>query len=126
MDTLQAARKIVDNGGGTFYMLAGSIMEKRPTNLPLDQWVVGVEPKNGENKIYDLAVHTVYEVATYLFEFVAYAHDPEEFFGAWIDDGKLYMDHVLITPDKDEALGLARERGEKAIFNLKTKETVTL
>jgi len=44
--------------------------------------------------------------------------------GTWVDEGKLYVDAVDLIVDTDEAIALAAERGELAIYNLTTKVTL--
>ena len=59
----------------------------------------------------------------YLFEFLAKDYSPSHVFGAWIEDGYLYVDHVAVTTLSD-AVKRADTKGELAIFNLFSHETV--
>lgn len=49
-----------------------------------------------------------------------------EFLGTWLDAGSIHVDAVDIVWDLDEAVRLGTARGELAIFNLGTAETVRL
>ena len=44
--------------------------------------------------------------------------------GTWLDDGVLYIDAIDIIEDTDEAIRLASERGERAIYHLTDKITL--
>ena len=44
--------------------------------------------------------------------------------GTWLDEGVLYVDAVDLIEDTDEAIRLAAERGELAIYHLTTKTTL--
>lgn len=46
------------------------------------------------------------------------------YLGAWVDDGYLVLDVVNVLPERNVALNLARERGERAIFDLSAGETL--
>lgn len=51
---------------------------------------------------------------------LAYLLDDSYFLGTWIDEttGRLYFDITLVTFDKDEALTVARDTGELAIYDI--------
>jgi hypothetical protein len=49
---------------------------------------------------------------------------PMRYIGTWCHEGRVYLDVSDILFDRDEALGLARERGEKAIFEYATGRTI--
>lgn len=44
--------------------------------------------------------------------------------GTWVDEGMLYVDAVDLVDDTDEAIALAAERGELAIYHLTDKVTL--
>jgi hypothetical protein len=44
--------------------------------------------------------------------------------GTWLDDGVVYVDAIDIITNTDEAIRLARSRGEKAIYHLTDKITL--
>jgi hypothetical protein len=51
---------------------------------------------------------------------------PGYFLGAWLDDGRLYLDVTMIIEDRAHALDVARRNAQLAIFDLSTGETVRL
>ena len=46
------------------------------------------------------------------------------YIGTWIDDGTVYVDAVSLHPTREDALAVAYVRGETAVYNLATGETV--
>jgi hypothetical protein len=50
--------------------------------------------------------------------------DGARYIGTWIDEGMLYVDAIELIDDTDEALRVAAERGEKAIYHLTDKITL--
>lgn len=44
--------------------------------------------------------------------------DGAVFIGTWLDNGIIYVDAVSLIEDTDEAIKVASERGEPAIYNL--------
>jgi len=57
-----------------------------------------------------------------------FSKDPDAHFGAWFnkDDGKTYLDISSVHPDKSKAISLADLNGEKAIFDLGSKQETYL
>lgn len=49
-----------------------------------------------------------------------------EYVGTWMDDGLVYIDAVSLIPDRDRAIAAGQRRGELAIYNLGTHETVEI
>lgn len=48
----------------------------------------------------------------------------QEFLGLWIDNGKLYIDKSVRTKTKKEAMQIARDNKQLAIFKWATKSSV--
>ena len=48
------------------------------------------------------------------------------YIGTWTEEGSVYIDGVDIIPERADAIRLGTERGEIAIYNLDTQETVRL
>lgn len=46
--------------------------------------------------------------------------------GAWVDDGRVHIDPVRVLTDRDLALRVARERGQRAIYSFATGEVIEL
>lgn len=128
MDTYEVAQHTIEYGGGTFTHALGRIEQFRTEGQEEFVWAVGFKPPNGTNTVTRLdtvAFHPDMVITGAIWDFIRLHHDGRHPFGTWIDDGKLYIDHVIIT-DKESALDYARENGEIAIYNLVTKETVTI
>lgn len=131
MDTLDVAQYTVQNGGGTFSHSLGSVRIPPVPENPIHAWVVAVTPTNGSNTVTDVGriTRTGFDAETIIagavWDFIRLHHESGHMFGTWFNDGKLYIDHVIFTT-KETAERIARERGELAIFNLSTKETVSL
>jgi hypothetical protein len=129
--TQDVARYTLHNGGGTFISSLGTITRISGDNLIRESsrsWVVAREPSspfmNLERDINRSGL-TAEDVATgAVWDFLRLWHDGG-YFGTWVDGDTLYIDHVEFLP-YGHALEVARIRGEKAIYNLITKATVTL
>lgn len=133
MDTLAVAQNTIQNNGGTFSHALGTIREAVTPKDAANAWLVAVEPahwgKNTVTEVTSISRNTGFserEIITgAVWDFIRNHHDGMSHFGTWLDNGKLYIDHVIFT-DRENAERIARERGELAIFNLSTKETVSL
>lgn len=49
-----------------------------------------------------------------------------EFIGLWLDSGIIYIDISRVIQSKENALKLAKEQNQKAIYDLKNKKTIYL
>lgn len=49
-----------------------------------------------------------------------------EFIGLWLDNGIIYIDISRVIQSKENALKLAKEQNQKAIYDLKNKKTIYL
>lgn len=135
--TWDIAEHTICYDGGTFMAEHGTVTLIDPDSVTHSDfaWMVAVPAdtnRNGmaRNRVYRLStapgsyVNTV-EVQKHVWDFLRFHHDGMATFGTWIDNGHLYIDHVIFTTLAD-ATARAIEAEEKAIYNLKTKETVTL
>lgn len=53
------------------------------------------------------------------------AFNPERMLGVWIDrTPRVYLDVVEVITDRPRALGLAKQRGEQAVYDLDAGETI--
>jgi hypothetical protein len=108
------AQTLLD-GGGTF--------DARTLDRITDgAWAVGGSLtghtlETRESRELDLAVAFAYIVDTL-------REDGATIIGTWVDDGVLYVDAIDLITDTDEAIRLARSRGEKAIYHLTDKITL--
>ena len=51
-------------------------------------------------------------------------NDPKNSFGSWINNGKIYLDVIVTVPNKEEALRLAHQNNQLAIFDLKNMQEI--
>ena len=54
------------------------------------------------------------------------AYGKRRYLGAWVNDGVLVLDVVQVHPHQHMAILLGRLRGEDAIYDLDTGQTITL
>jgi hypothetical protein len=52
--------------------------------------------------------------------------DDNTFLGAWLDEGLLYIDLSMHIENKDEALKLAKDNHQKAIWDVKNNKSIYL
>ncbi len=138
MDTNTATMSIVLQGGGTFAHGKGEITQYQHYSLTdsTGAWVVGVPVEAPySNTVIDVPtgpeLHEFVKGA--LWDFIRLHHDQTRYFGVWIEHNppyspfyaKVYIDHVMVTTFEN-AVDVGRQNGEKAIYNLITKETVAI
>jgi len=51
--------------------------------------------------------------------------DPNNSFGAWTNGNKVFLDTVVTIPDKEEALKLAKQHNQLAIWDLKNNQEIS-
>jgi hypothetical protein len=108
------AQTLLD-GGGTF--------DARTLDPITDgAWAVGGSLpghtlETRESRALDLDVAFAYAVDTL-------RGDGASVIGTWVDEGVLYVDAIEVIADTDDAIRLARSRGEKAIYHLTDKVTL--
>jgi hypothetical protein len=68
---------------------------------------------------------TLRDVQDYMRANKAILAEPRRYLGAWVSDGKTYLDTPEIIPDRDEALKTATARGELAIYDLAAGEEIS-
>lgn len=114
--TTEVISATIGNGGATANLHTGE--------TPALGYSIGGNPEYGEK-----VLPSGWE---YLFGPVIYgtvehymAGVPGDYVGTWIrEDGALVLDAPTIIADRDEAMRLADERGEEAIYCLHTGETI--
>ena len=89
-------------------------------------------PKSG----YAMALNPMYEervplrdfgpdhVAEYRKKWAAVLAEPNNYLGAWVQDGYVYLDVSVVVSDESEAMDVARQNQQRAIFNLSTFEEI--
>lgn len=63
-------------------------------------------------------------VASYLTAYEAQLRQPNNYFGAWVDNGQVYLDVSQVIQDRDEAIRRARAADQLGIFDLNTGQTI--
>ena len=122
-DILNAAHNVwrytEANDGGTFTRTGREVGDK------IERWAVGgKEP----GQVITLAGLTTEQIIQRIAAFIQQTPytDGGTYIGTWIEDGSLYLDVVDLIPSVFEAIVLASQRKEKAIYNLHTHETYNL
>lgn len=129
--TQDVAEYSIFNGGGTWISSYGVITRIDAVSAILHAsyaWCVARTPsapyRNTVTNL-DTSAFVINDVATgAVWDFISNHHDGG-YFGTWVDGDKLYIDHVELCSLEHAAIK-AQSMGEKAIYNLITKETVTL
>ena len=112
------AKKLLDENGGFTIDEYGCTP---PSSAP---WVVS---KVGHEKWYRHEI-TLGEIERYILRHpILDGAMSDAYFGGWSDEnGITYLDHTLLFAHKHTAIHEAVRNGQKAIFNLETKETVNV
>lgn len=124
-----AAESTIVNGGGTFRrdtLGADIIGRQSGETRPADAWCVGgILPSM--TVAYPATRSSIADAILAMHGAMA-ERAPGAYIGTWCDDASatVYVDAVVILPDRDSAAILGRTLGERAIYNLATGETVTL
>lgn len=108
--------QITSEGGGTYS--ADTLQQIHPQR----GYAVGVE--HGTAITLDSAAGEL-EIVQAL-ETVArgYAHTGARAVGAWIDSGRIHIDPVLITATLHDAMRVAREYGQLAVYDFSSSSAV--
>jgi hypothetical protein len=107
---------IATNGGGTF------AAENLQPITPQHGYAVGVEFGTAitlEAGAGEMEIMQALETVAH-----GYAHRGARAVGAWMDGERIHIDPVLITPTLHDALRVAREYGQVAVYNFSTGNTV--
>lgn len=95
---------------------------------PRDYWTVGGDTRPTASFAYSqddtLASSRMADaLCRVLGSYDALAYRPA-YIGTWVDDSVVYVDAVTLHASREDALAVAFVRGEQAIYNLATGETV--
>lgn len=82
---------------------------------------------NGSERTFPLAEFGNAELANYMREY-AYRieSDPRLYYGAWIDNGTVYLDVSMNITDRFEALLMGEFESQKAIYDVATGDVISL
>ena len=113
---------IVDNGGATLthdlksadYVTGWQVSKQDLFIIPMNTL-----PRNKQGRIATAKVKNLIAriVKTHI-------KSKQEFLGIWVDNGKLYIDKSVRTKTKKEAMQIARDNKQLAIFKWATKSSV--
>jgi hypothetical protein len=112
-------KKILDhvreNGGVSYSVVYGNLSGKKG---------YAVSIYKDREVILPYSELTEAEVRNFYYENAELLAQPEHFFGIWVDNGNAYLDVSVIVRLKADALKLAKEKNQLAIFDLNKLETV--
>lgn len=77
----------------------------------------------GAERAVEFGSDLVAEIADYL---TRYGDWSGTLFGAWSDNGTVYLDRTIIVDDLDDALDIARQNRQRAIYDMSRLETIYL
>lgn len=111
----------IENGGGTFNANTGEVI----TDFDINDYIVGGAQVGRVRKINDRDL--VEGIAAHI-QHIPFRSNGEKryFLGTWIDAGLVFIDSSEIVNGFENALKLAMERGEVAIFDPNTEESFYL
>lgn len=117
IDLLDSA---LQDGGGTFQSNGVKI---RSDHFTTDVWVVGGKTPSLKRRLNGSVLPAdIQVVSAWLF------NNPSDIYGSWLEDetGITYIDAVDLVEDQFDAVVMGKERGELALYNMVTGETVEL
>jgi hypothetical protein len=109
------AYSIMESGGATF--------DEDGLHTRLNGYQVGMdgfgwtayESSRGEQPYRQWLADCVQDYATNNWDWIE--GKPEHAFGAWVNEGKLYLDLVIFTPDRSMAMILGELNNQKAVWD---------
>ena len=112
---------------GSTMLTGGSsigIMDNREYYVPKYGYVVGgIVPEKSCEDDNQLAFTQMYNRFFYQAE-LALERESAVVIGTWVEDGKIVFDLCNVIDDEQEALALAKKRGERAIYDLENQEEI--
>lgn len=116
--------EIVNNGGATLtrelesanYATGWQVSKQDLFTIPMETL-----PRDKQGRIATARVkNMIADIAK------THIKSKQEFLGLWVDNGKLYIDKSVRTKTKKEAMQIARENKQLAIFKWATSSSVTV
>lgn len=89
---------------------------------PRSGYMVSISPAT--EKVIPLASVTAQDIADYRNAHKDLLADPDNYFGAWVWEGNVYLDISRNVRDRDEALALGRRYNQLGIYDLARGETI--
>lgn len=116
--------EIVNNGGATLTRELKSANYATGWQVSKqDLFIISMEtlPRNKQGRIATAKVkNMIADIAK------THIKSKQEFLGLWVDNGKLYIDKSVRTKTKKEAMQIARENKQLAIFKWATSSSVAV
>lgn len=106
---------IIENGGATYNLVNGGTVN--------DGYMVS---KKGYEMKFEPESDVKKAVIQFIKEYGFELHDAENFLGAWMEKGILYMDISNNIKDRSEAIRKGYEGGQLAIYDVKNEKTIYL
>lgn len=113
---MSVLKQITRDGGGTY--AADTLQQIHPQR----GYAVGVE--HGTAVVLDAGADEFAVIMALESVARGYAHKGARAVGAWIDGGRIHIDPVLITTTLHDAMRIAREYGQLAVYDFSTGSTV--
>jgi hypothetical protein len=113
---MSVLEQITRDGGGTY--AADTLQQIHPQR----GYAVGVE--HGTAIVLEEGVEEFQLLIALESVSQKYVHRGARAVGAWIDGGRIHIDPVLITPTLHDAMRIAREYGQLAVYDFSTGSTV--
>jgi len=99
----------------------GGITITKKGDIPEDGFAFA--PRKDTERIIPADRFSDKDIDSYMQEFDEVLAMPGAHFGSWVDDGKVYMDVSIVAKDFNEAMRLAEEADQLAVFDLSAFET---
>lgn len=91
-------------------------------NAPENGYAVSLS-KTSE-KAVSLSAITASDITNYRNRYASDLAKPNNYLGAWVHNGEVFLDVSEVVPDKNEAIQLAHQRDQLGIFDLANGETI--
>jgi hypothetical protein len=108
------ARRLEEEGGFTYH-----VVSKRS---PTEGFIVSIHPERSQG--IDVAKLTPDMLRQYVKENRDLLKERGNYFGAWRDGNRVYLDVSTVVRSKSEAIRLGKEHDQIGIYDIKTGETV--
>lgn len=107
-------RALAEQGGFTYHPVTGT--------SPTDGFMVS--PYKSRERVLELKDASAKALVKYINRNADLLSKEDHYLGGWVDGGKVYLDISVRRETAGQALALAREHGQLAIFDLTKKETI--
>ena len=114
MKTQNIVKHIIDNGGITY--------DLRTQSLVTTGWAVSAHKEL--EKVVPLSDFNYNTLEQYITKNNTILTIGDNMLGAWVSGDNVYLDVTTVVHDKDQAIAIAKNAEQLAIFNLETFEEV--